>query len=101
MSYQEFDMASYRMEEAAEILLASSDPQRKAFGRLLKKCANACLKIYKVDGGDMSEPVDTDAINEALGKNAKALVLAELVEQATGIAMALDYAIREAQKVKP
>lgn len=92
------DVLSFNLEEASGRMLLSSDPQRRAFGRLLKKCADACWQIHRVEDQGKDGSV-TDAINEALGKNAKALVLAELVEQAKAIAVGLDYAIKEAQKV--
>lgn len=98
MNY-DFDRPASAMREAAESLLISPDPQRRALGRMVKQCGDACWAIYKVDEGDRDPESATDAINEALGENAKALILAELVEQAKEIAAQLDAAIKETKKV--
>ncbi len=90
---------SFDLERASGEMLLSPDPQRRAFGRLLKKCADACWKIYRVeDQGKEESPADTDAIAVALGKNAKALVMAELVAQAEVMLGALNQAITDAKE---
>lgn len=49
-----------KLEEVADRMKCETNPNRKAFGALLKKCADAMHDIEWVDSGD-SSPGDEDA----------------------------------------
>jgi hypothetical protein len=88
MSGGSWDYLFGRMDDAADRLVVSSDPRRKAFGLLMRRCAKAMHDIEWVDSGDCGPGDDADAIDAALrGINTADLIRAyrdeslELVEK--------------------
>ncbi len=96
MSGGSWDYLYGRIGDAAARLKRSELPHRKAFGRLMEKVAEAMHMVEWVDSGDCGDGDEIPAILKALGKGAKALVLAEVVEQAMAVEKTLKLAIRDA-----
>jgi hypothetical protein len=66
MSGGSWDYLFGRMDNAADRLVASRVPRRKAFGLLMRSCAKAMHDIEWVDSGDYGPGDDVDAIDAAL-----------------------------------
>lgn len=98
MSGGSWDYMFGKMDEAGARLFGSSNYLRRALGRRMVKMAKAMHDIEWVDSGDYSPGDDTKAIQQALGKDAKALELYEVVEAGRKVLVELQTAL---EKVKP
>ena len=81
MSGGSWDYLSFKIDEAVDRLLVSPDPLRRVFGQQLKLSAKALYDIEWVDSGDMAPGDERPAIEVALGKDARALELAEVQQE--------------------
>jgi len=97
MSGGSWDYLYRKMEDAASSLTDSSDPARRAFGKHLKLCAKAMHDIEWVDSCDMSKGDEMPAIEAALSKSAKALILTEVIAQADTSLKALQSALDQSR----
>lgn len=100
MSGGSWDYLYSKLEDTADSLMHSSLPERKAFGRLMMKCAAAMHDIEWVDSSDMSKGQEMPAIEAALGNNAKALILTEVIAQADASLKALQSALDQLRTTK-
>ena len=67
MSGGSYDYLCYKMQDAASTLMQKNQvPYRKAFGKLLEKCAKAMHDIEWVDSSDMAKGDDQKAIMECI-----------------------------------
>jgi hypothetical protein len=73
MSGGSWDYMYQKLEEAADRLKADKKPLRRAFGAHVAKVAKALHDVEWVDSCDYSENDELPAIESVLGKNAKAL----------------------------
>ncbi len=96
MSGGSWDYFCYKMEEVADRLCNEKQPERKAFGKQMRLFAKAMHAIEWVDSSDSSPPEDTDAIKKALGKNACAMILSEVINEAKAIKGQLENYIKAA-----
>jgi hypothetical protein len=83
--------------EDMAVSLKPTTPLRKAFKTHLFKVAKACHDIEWVDSGDCGPGDEDEAIRACLGKDVKALVLAEAIAEAERANKALSEAIKEAK----
>jgi hypothetical protein len=101
MSGGSWDYVSSRFREVGERLVIDSEANRRALGSLVLKVAEALHEIEWVDSGDCMPGKENAAINEALGANADALILAEAVAEAKACWEKLAEAIVQAEAKKP
>lgn len=73
MSGGSWDYMYQKLEEAADRLKADKKPLRRAFGAHVAKVAKALHDVEWVDSCDYGENDELPAIEAVLGKNAKAL----------------------------
>jgi len=66
MSGGSWDYFYCRIEEIADRLCQETSPERKALGKLLKKCSKALHDIEWVDSGDYGTGDDAEAIKSCL-----------------------------------
>jgi 2-hydroxychromene-2-carboxylate isomerase len=99
MSGGSWDYLYERMEDAAGRLLSSDDNDRRAFGRLMRKCAKAMHDIEWVDSCDYGEGDELVAIRAALGANAPSLAIHEAVTRAEEVMDKLSESIVIAKRV--
>jgi hypothetical protein len=78
--------------------LRTTTQLRKAFKTLLKKVAFACREIEWVDSSDTAPGDEDEPIRACLGKNADALVMAEVLAEARHAFVELADAIKRAEK---
>lgn len=97
MSGGSYDYAFHKIEDLANDIRPKT-PLRRAFKTHLHKVAKACQDIEWVDSSDYGPGDEDAAIRECLGKDGPALVLAEVVSEATRIKKELDTAILAANK---
>lgn len=98
MSGGSWDYVYCKVDEAADRLCNEKQAERRALGRHLKAVATAMHDIEWVDSCDMGRGDDIEAIRAALGQNAPALILAEVVIEAEETLAQLGIAIREAKE---
>lgn len=82
MSGGSWEYLYHRIEEASGRLIESRDPLRQAFGRHLFLVAQALHDIEWVDSCDYGTGDEMPAIEAVLGPPTKALVIAEVIEDA-------------------
>ena len=92
MSGGSWDYLCFKVDEAADRLVNSKDPLRKAFGIHLDLVAKALHDIEWVDSGDTSPGDERKAILNVIRKEDE---LAVLVEEATKIRDRLDELLKE------
>ncbi len=85
-----------RLEDVADRLMLEPQGNRKALGRQLKLAAKALHDIEWVDSGDCSDGDEDKAIEAALGKDSKALILHEKISEAIRVREELDESISKA-----
>jgi len=88
-------------EEVGDRLCASVQPERRALGRKVKLIATAIHDIEWVDSSDYSPGDEIPAIEKALGKNCKGLVLAECISKSEAMLKELQKAVAEAKELHP
>lgn len=66
MSGGSWEYVGYKVQEAAERLVRSQQPERRALGERLALMAQALLDIEWVDSADYSPGREADAIRKAL-----------------------------------
>lgn len=96
MSGGSWDYFCYKMEDVADRLCNEKQPERRALGRKMSSFAKAMHAIEWVDSSDSSPPEDTEAIKKALGKDADAMILSEIVTEAKAIKEQLEKYIKAA-----
>lgn len=96
MSGGSWDYVYHHIQEAVDGLLHQSDPLRVALGRKLEPFVKALHDIEWVDSCDYGKGQECEAIMAALGTDAKALILNEVVQKARAIKVELDDAIHAA-----
>lgn len=101
MSGGSWDYASDRINDIADRLAASKDPHRRALGKRASLFADAIHDIELVDSFDLGDGDEVSAIRTFLGKNADALVLAEVIADAKTIAATLAKLLAKAKGGKP
>jgi len=97
MSGGSWEYVCYKIEGAADRLIQSDAPARRALGAALKPFSKALHDIEWVDSGDYAPGIEATAIENALGQNAHAMILAEAVKIAERIRGELDVAIQKAK----
>lgn len=96
MSGGSWDYVFYKFQDVAEKLLNEQSPSRRALGKQVELIAAALHDIEWVDSGDYSANGDEDAIQAALGSNAKQIVLGELV---SGVEVSINKFLAELEKL--
>jgi len=90
MSGGSWDYCYHKIDEMADRMQSQKEPYRRAFGQHLREVARAMHDVEWVDSGDSVEGDDRAAIEKALGKNAKALELEIVKEDARKLIKQLD-----------
>lgn len=101
MSGGSWDYLYSKINDAATALMTSGIAERRAFGRLLAKCADAMHDIEWVDSCDYGPGDELPAIRAALGgaKAAAAMELQELIAEGLRVAGEIDSARKRAQAI--
>lgn len=98
MSGGSWDYVHYKFEEVAERLLDyRQSSSRRALGKHVELIAKALRAIEWVDSGDSGVGAEEDAIQAALGINAKQIVLGELV---SGVEISINKFLSELETLK-
>jgi hypothetical protein len=92
MSGGSYGYAYSKLEDLAG-WIATMTPLRRAFKTHLRRVAKACHDIEWVDSGDCEPGDEDDAIRACIGKDGRALVLAEVLAEAVRVKAELDAAI--------
>lgn len=95
MSGGSYDYAYSKVDDMADSLLSDKNPLRRAFAKHLKLVAAAMHDIEWVDSADYGTGDDVEAIEKALGKDAKSLMLLELIADAKIVNEALSNQIQK------
>ena len=82
MSGGSWEYVYHHLDEAADKLSRSAKPERKALGKKMELMSKAMHDIEWTDSGDYDDDGDQLAIRAALGKDAPALILTELIAEA-------------------
>lgn len=85
MSGGSWDYFCYKMEEVSDRLINERNPIRRAFGRKMQLFAAAMHDIEWVDSGDYGRDEDEISIKAALGDDANAFILYEVLKEARRI----------------
>jgi hypothetical protein len=84
MSGGSWNYAHTAVREAAERLQTEEDPNRKALGRLLERCADALHDIEWVDSNDYAPGQEFPAIRNAIDASDLADVTIGMLREAIG-----------------
>lgn len=88
-----------KVDDAADQLVESKLPIRRAFGKHLKLVATALHDIEWVDSGDYSKGGEAKSIEAALGSNATLLgIMEELVAEAKRVQGELETVINHIER---
>ncbi len=98
MSGGSWNYAYRHLEELAESLRESRQPERRALGKRMSLMAQAAHDIEWVDSGDLSPGDDLPAINTALGKHAPAEAANAAIEGARETLRVLSDAIARLER---
>lgn len=97
MSGGSWDYAYSKFDDVADQLVESKNPLRKALGLQIRLIAKAMHDIEWVDSCDYGQGDDRAAIEAALGKNANAIVLSVVLDEAKRVRDMLALAITAAE----
>ncbi len=100
MSGGSWEYGYMRLDEMASRLMECRDPKRRAFGKLLEKCARAMHDIEWVDSGDWGPGDEAKSIDVALGSSGPCAVLTSVLEDAHTVLEELKAAIFSAEQVR-
>ena len=85
MSGGSWEYLCFKIQDAADQLVHSKDPLRKAFGKHMSLVADAMHDIEWVDSGDKGHGDEIEAIRAVLEPNVSEKVLPILIEDANAL----------------
>ena len=98
MSGGSYDYLCFKMKDAANELMGEwQTPYRRAFGKLMLRCAEAMHDVEWVDSSDMSKGDDEEAIMKCISTSD---VLRTAIEEAENVSAELRSLIKACKTVE-